>query len=351
MQPQRHHRILLTTSLRSGRRTGGRGEEVSGSLLLGEIDTELLTFRVDRQIELPESPHLPGRRSVRGVALFNGGVAACNTSQVFLLDPELREILGVYSEPRFGDLHSLAARDGRLYVAATASDSVIGLERSPAGDAADGFARAFDWWAGDEPELDAWMRDWQRSRYRAGHDFRSDRNPGSRFHLNHVWFDEAGDLLVSLPGVEVGGADSRIWNVSRRGYELGGRPVPGTLRGGIHDGIARGPFLYICRTGTGHFVKLDRRTGEELAAVDCSVALGTTTGSPVAAEHGWLRGAAWLGEELFLVGQAKLNLFLVDLRDGTRTPPLRIEGTDGDFDHPGLGVYNIALWSAPTASP
>lgn len=339
---RRHHQILLTTSLRSGRRTGGRGEEVSGSLLRGEVDLERLTFRIDRQTELPESPHLPGRRSVRGVALFAGGVAACTTSEVFLLDPELREILAVYSEPRFGDLHSLAARDGRLYVAATASDSVIGLE----GGIDEGFARAFEWWAGDEPELDAWMRDWQRMRHQTGHDHRFDRNPGARFHLNHVWFDEAGDLLVNLPGIEVGGAASRIWNVTRRALELGGRPVPGTLRGGIHDGIARGPFLYLCRTGTGHFIKLDRRTGEELAAVDCSVPLGTTTGSPVAAEHGWLRGALWLGEELFLVGQSRLNLFLVDFREGRegiRSPALRIEGMEdeADLDHPGLGVYNI----------
>lgn len=330
---RRRHRILLSTALRNGQRVGGRGEEVSGSLLLGDLDVERGTFQVIRQAELPESPHLAGRRSVRGVALFADGITACNTSQVFLLDAGLERILQVYSEPRFGDLHSLAARDGRLYVAATAADSVLGFDA--------GFARTFDWWAGSEPALDAYLRDWQRDRFRAGHDFRGDRNPGSRFHLNHVYFDEDGEMLVNLPGMEVGGAESRIWNVTRRTFELGGRPVPGTLTGGIHDGIALDGRLYLCRTGTGELIKLDRRRGVELACVDCSVPLGETTGSPSAAEHGWLRGAVHLGEELFLVGQSKLNLFLVDLRREVRSPALCITGTDGDFDHPGLGVYSI----------
>lgn len=347
---ERHPRILLSTSLRSGRRTGGRGEEVSGSLLSGELDVERGVFRVLRQIELPESPHLAGRRSVRGIALFAGGVAACNTSQVFLLDRDLDRVLAVHSEPRFGDLHSLAAQDGRLYVAATASDSILGFDQ--------GFTRVFDWWAGHEPELDACLRDWQRGRFRAGHDFRGDRNPGSRFHLNHVFFDPAGDLLVNLPGMEVGGADARVWNVTRRRFAFGGRPVPGTVRGGIHDGLVLGRFHYLCRTGTGHFVKLDRETGEELAAVDCSVPLAETTGHASAVRHGWLRGALHLGGELFLVGQSRLTLFLVDMAAQTRSPALRIEGADGDLDHPGLGVYNIVRmdggepdpWSAATAS-
>jgi hypothetical protein len=329
------HRILLSTALRSGRRAGGHGEEVSGSLLAGEVDTGRLVFRVERQTDLPESPHLPGRRSVRGLALFADGIAACTTSEVFLLDESLEHVRAVCSEPRFGDLHSLAARDGLLYVAATASDSVLAYDAS--------FTRVWNWWAGDEPELDGWMRDWQRERFRAGHDFRADRNPGSRFHLNHVFFDEDGDLLVNLPGMEVGGADARVWNVTRRRFEFAGRPVPGTLRGGIHDGLVRGPFHYLCRTGTGHFLKLDRATGEELAAVDCSVPLGTTTGSPTAVEHGWLRGAVHLGGELFLVGQAKLTLFLVDMSIGERSPALRIDGAEGDLDHPGLGVYSIIL--------
>lgn len=335
---ERRHRILLSTALRSGRRVGGHGEEVSGSLLLGELDVERRVFRVGRQADLPESPHLAGRRSVRGIAPFAGGVAACNTSQVFLLSPDLAEIRAVCSDPRFGDLHSLAVSDGRLYVAATASDSVLAFDA--------GFNRVWDWWAGDEPDLDAWMRDWQRDRFRAGHDFRCDRNPGSRFHLNHVCFDEDGDLLVNLPGMEVGGADARVWNVTRRRFEFGGRPVPGTVSGGIHDGIVTGGAHYLCRTGTGDFLKLDRSTGAELARVDCSVPLGATTGSPTAVAHGWLRGAVHLGGELFLVGQAKLTLFLVDMAAQERSP-VRIEGATGDFEHPGLGVYSIVLLPAP----
>jgi hypothetical protein len=227
-------------------------------------------------------------------------------------------------------------------VAATGSDSVLAFDES--------FKRVWDWWAGEEPELDAWMRDWQRDRFRTGHDHRSDRNPGSRFHLNHVFFAPDGDLLVNLPGMEVGGADSRVWNITQRRFEFGGRPVPGTVRGGIHDGIVLESSHYLCRTGTGDFLKLDRETGKVLARVDCSVPLGTTTGSPTAVEHGWLRGAAHLSDELFLVGQAKLTLFLVDMKAGERSPALRIEGAEGDFDHPGLGVYSIILVSR-TAGP
>lgn len=184
---ERFHRILLSTALRSGRRVGGHGEEVSGSLLLGTLDVEKRVFRVERQADLPESPHLAGRRSVRGVALFAGGVAACTTSEVFLLDPDLQEIRAAVSEPRFGDLHSLAARDGRLYVAATGSDSVLAFDEN--------LTRVWDWWAGHEPELDAWMRDWQRDRFRTGHDHRVDRNPGSRFHLNHVFFEDRKSVV------------------------------------------------------------------------------------------------------------------------------------------------------------
>ena len=75
---------MLSTSIRSARRVSGHGEEVSGSLLIGRLDIGEQTFTVSRQLELPESPHLPGRRSVRGVARFAGGIAACNTSSAVL---------------------------------------------------------------------------------------------------------------------------------------------------------------------------------------------------------------------------------------------------------------------------
>ena len=109
---KQRHRLLISTSLRSGRRRGGRGEEVSGSLLLADLLPGERRLEVVAQMELPESPHLPGRRSVRGVADFAGCVAACNTSQLFLIDHDLETILDVYSERRFGDIHSIAAHDG-----------------------------------------------------------------------------------------------------------------------------------------------------------------------------------------------------------------------------------------------
>lgn len=332
----RHHRILLTTSLRSGRRTGGRGEEVSGSLLAGELDVEGRRLTVTHQRQLPESPHLPGRRSVRGVAPFAGGVAAANTSQVFLLDGALSEVHRVASERRFGDLHSLATRDGELIVSATASDSVIGLDAA--------LRRTFTWWAGGEPALDVYMRDWQRDRVAADHDFRRDAHPGARFHLNHVFFDpEGGDLLVNLPGMHVGEGKARVWNVTRRRFCFGGAPIPRALRGRIHDGIRVNGAHYLCRTGTGELVKLDRTSGVELAAVDCSVPLPETTGDPLALRHGWLRGATHLDGELFLVGQSKLTLFLVDMAAGERAP-VAVVGAEGTLDDPGLAVYCIERW-------
>jgi hypothetical protein len=133
-----------------------------------------------------------------------------------------------------------------------------------------------------------------------------------------------------------------VWNVTRREYLFGGRPVPGNPGGGIHDGIVLGRWHYLCRTGTGDFLKLDKRTGEIAGQVSCSVPLGTTTGDPAAAAHGWLRGAAWLGGELFLIGQARLTLFLVDMDGGTRED-VRVSGLTGDTDHPGLAVYSIVV--------
>ena len=78
----------------------------------------------------------------------------------------------------------------------------------------------------------------------------------------------------------------------------------------------------------------------------CSVPLGTTTGDPLAVEHGWLRGAAHLYGEVFLVGQSNLNLFLVDMRTETRSSPLRMLGAKGDVENPGLAIYCIAKLTA-----
>ena len=213
---------MLSTSLRSHKRSGGHGEEVSGSLLLGELDTREQVLRVTHQRELPASPHLPGRHSVRGVARFGSGLAACNTSQLFLLDREAREILGVYSEQRFGDIHSVCARNGTLFVTATASDFLIGVDRE--------LHKVSEWWAGSEQLLQPYMRDWQEQRVRQNHDFRRDANPSARFHMNHVCLDEDEDLLVTLPGMAYREGKSRVYNVTRHEFLFGGRPIPGQAR-------------------------------------------------------------------------------------------------------------------------
>ncbi len=335
---ERSHRIALTTSLRTGRRRGGRGEEASGSLLVGTVDVDEKQFHCERQIALPASPHAPGRRSVRGVAPFAGGLAVCNATQVFLFDPELREIRASATDHRLGDIHSIAAREGVLYLSATAADSVLGVDER--------LRPVFSWWAGDEPELAAHLEDHHRERHRTHADVRAPGPLRDRFHLNHVAFDPAGDLIVNLPDLDPCPGESKLWNVTRRRFELAPDRPPGRpadpFPGRIHDGIVLADRHYLGWTQTGRFLELCRRTGEILAAVDCSVPLGTTTGHPVAARHGWLRGAVRLGGKLFLVGQSKLTLFLVDMAEGTRRGPLRLHGVAGDLTDPGLAVYCIA---------
>jgi hypothetical protein len=331
---RRHYQVMLSTSIRSARRVSGHGEEVSGSLLIGKLDIGEQTFTVSRQLELPESPHLPGRRSVRGVARFAGGIAACNTSQLFLLDEETNRVRCIYSERRFGDLHSICPRNGTLYLTATASDCIIGVDQN--------FRKVSEWWAGSEKALKLYIRDWQRQRISTDHDFRGDLNPGARFHMNHVCFDDRGNMLVTLPGMSYREGKSRVYNVTRHEFLFGGRPIPGATRGRVHDGIALGSFYYLCRTASGDFIKLERETGQVVGCVNCSTPLETTTGDPLALEHGWLRGASHLDGEVFLVGQAKLRLFLVDMNSETRSQPLRVIGADGDQEDPGLAIYCIA---------
>ena len=164
------------------------------------------------------------------------------------------------------------------------------------------------------------MRDWQRQRIAADHDFRGDLNPGARFHMNHVCFDDRGNMLVTLPGMSYREGKSRVYNVTRHEFLFGGRPIPGATRGRVHDGIALGSFYYLCRTASGDFIKLERETGQVVGCVNCSTPLETTTGDPLALEHGWLRGASHLDGEVFLVGQAKLRLFLVDMNSENSKP-------------------------------
>ncbi len=329
------YRILLTTSLRSGRRDGGAGEEVSGSLILGELSVERRTFRALRQIELPGSPHRPGRSSARGVAPFAGGLAVANSTQVFLFDRDLDRIERVVSEPRFGDLHSLAARDGVLYVTATASDSVLGFDER--------WRPVFDWWAGFEPELRDAMERPTPPALLARHDFRGKGPHGNQLHVNHVFFDPAGDLIVNLPYLEVAPGRSKLWNVTRRRFHLAASSEVEPIEGRIHDGCFYDGHYYFAWTEHGTFAKLEPASGRIVCRVDCSVPLGETTGSPLARRHGWLRGSVRLEGELFLVGQSRLNLFLVDMARGTRSGPLELVGVEGELSHPGLATYCIHL--------
>ena len=108
----RSYQVLISTSLRSGKRVDGQGEEVSGSLLLGTIDTEARSFRLIKQVEVPPSTYRRGRNSVRGIARFGDGFAVCNTTQLFLFDRNLEHITGLL----LGEAvrrHPLARRKGR----------------------------------------------------------------------------------------------------------------------------------------------------------------------------------------------------------------------------------------------
>jgi hypothetical protein len=327
------HRVLLTTSLRSGRRTEGRGEEVGGSLLLGTVDIEAGTFRLERQIDLPESPHKPGRRSARGVALFAGGIAACNATQVFLLDADLEHVRACRSERRLSDIHSLVVRDGVLYVTATAADGLLGFDAD--------LQQVFTWWAGDEPELARHMEAHQVEGFHEARDYRVPDPSWDRYHINHVTLTPNDDLIVNLPDLDPDVGESKFWNVTRRRFHLPALADrdPDRIHGRVHDGVIFEGHHYVGWTQEGQWVKLCCATGEVVSTVDCSVPLGTTTGHPVASRHGWLRGAVRLAGELFLVGQSKLTLFLVDMGRGIRSEPLRLIGIEEDVDQPGLAVY------------
>jgi hypothetical protein len=344
---RRVRRVLVSTSLRSGRRSGGQGEEVSGSLLVGDVDCDRQTFELVSEVDVPPSPHRPGRSSVRGVAAFAGGVAVCNSSQLLLYDHELRRLAATYSEPAFGDIHALTERRGVLYVTATASDSVVGLDSN--------LDKVFEWWAGDEPELAAFMDEHHLQCWRQGSDFRPDGVCHDRFHINQVSFAPGGDMIVSLPDLEFGERVSKFWNVTRRRFHLAGVPELAALVGRIHDGVFLDGHHYFAWTERGRFLKLCARTGRGVCSVDCSVPLSASTGNPVAKRHGWLRGAVHLGGELFLVGQSLLTLFLVDMGAGTRSPALLWKGSGAGAAHggpprdPGLAIYCIAL--APDPGP
>lgn len=328
---KRYYKLLISTSLRSGRRIDGRGEETSGDLLIGYLDIDRHTLFVERQVDVPRSPHRPGRNSVRGVARFGDGFAVCNNSEVFLFDAELETIRRRHSERRFGDIHSIVVHDDVLYVTATASDSILGFDRQ--------LGRVFDWWAGSEPELLSFMKPGLEQALIGNHDFRPRGPYWDRFHINHLCFDSGGAMIVNLPDLDVERGRSKFWDVTHRRFHLLESSERNPIQGRIHDGVILDGHHYVGRTQSGELLKLCIADGRLVHSVDCSVPLGVTTGNPVAKEHGWLRGLTHLDDEVFLVGQSKLTLFLADMSRGTRTAPLRLNGIEGDHDNPGLAIY------------
>jgi len=361
------HRVLLSTSLRSGRRASGWGEEISGALLLGVVDPGALTFQVERSIPVPASRHRARRRAVRGICAFGGGWAVANATEVFLYDRRLERIEAAFSNRWLGDLHTFSSDGEILYLTATAADAVVGIDRR--------FQPVFQWWAGDEPPLRRYLHphhlENHHRAHRGEHDFRPLNPQRERFHLNHTFLTPEGDLVVNLPDLdpkdetprdEVAPGITKFWNLTRRRFHF--PALPHSVWGRIHDGISVGDHHYLGWTERGRFLQL-APTGAVVAAVDCSVPLGDTTGHPVARDYGWLRGATHLPSAAtgalpdaaetarFLVGQSQLNLFLVEFggADGPhRRGPLKILGLDAEFAAQrrdvGLAVYDIAAITA-----
>ena len=134
---------------------------------------------------------------------------------------------------------------------ATASDSIIGLDRD--------LTRVFEWWAGSEPELARYMNEHPRQATMWDHDFRSKGGYWNRFHINHVFFDGNGDMIVNLPNIEMGAGVTKFWNVTQRRFHLVGSAELNPIDGRIHDGIILDGYHYLGRTEDGSFIKLCKR--------------------------------------------------------------------------------------------
>ena len=52
-------------------------------------------------------------------------------------------------------------------------------------------------------------------------------------------------------------------------------------------------------------------------------------------------------DEVFLVGQSRLTLFLVDMKRGIRSEPLEMVGLPAPVNHPGLAIYCIEKLTEP----
>ena len=66
----------------------------------------------------------------------------------------------------------------------------------------------------------------------------------------------------------------------------------------------------------------------------------TTTGSNVVKTHGWLRGAAWIRNELFIAGQQGQTFFLVNMRNG-KVKKLRASQRLASTVVEGTAIYGI----------
>jgi hypothetical protein len=288
-----------STSVRTGNRVNGRGEESSGSLLLFELDLDRLAASVLGELSIPMSPHFPKRNSVRGFCEFAGGIAVCNCSQAFLFDRQLR-LLRTYSENTMGDIHSVATDGETLYVTATGADAVIGLDWN--------FEKVFSWHASRSALLRPHLK--LRPvppRFLEAHEFRRDLHGNHEsFHINHLTFSRDGDLLCNLPKI------GRVFNITQDDFFLPCSLYPGN--GTTHDGLDAGEYYYLTGTGVGEVLKVSVPTGRVAASVSCSQPVSNSTGARSAEKHGWLRGSVHLGNEIFALGQIGPTIKIVDMK-------------------------------------
>lgn len=312
--------LAASTSVRTGERVNGRGEESSGSLILFDLNLRDLSFDIVGEFEIPMSPHFPGRNSVRGFCEFADGIAICNCSQVFLFDKQLR-LQRTYSENLMGDVHSVATDGKTLYITATGADSIIGLDRD--------FNKVFNWHASQSSYLRPYLKLWPMPpRFLETFEFRRNYlDARESFHLNHVTFSFDGDLLCNLPGI------GRVFNITRDDFFLPGHFF--RFSGGTHDGCDQRKYYYVSATWSGDFLKVAKQTGSVVTAVSCSEPVPQSTGAPSAKLHGWLRGAVHLRDEIFVVGQVGPKIKIVDMNSSRLIATLSIAET------PGGSVYSL----------
>lgn len=323
-------RVLLTTSVRSGKRVGTRGEEVGGSLLSGTLRPSEGKLVVDMIISLPESLYIKGRNSIRGITMHNGRIAVATCTDVFFLDRKTFQIEDSYTSNRLGDIHSLLSHNGILYITATTSDSVVGIN--------DKKEVVFDWCAWHEPQLASFV---EATGDLETQEFRTICNNFESFHINHISVDHTGDLFVNLSLIR------KVFNITKHGFAFKGNPLSETSsRGSFHDGEFYREFFYYSDTSKGEFVKYSFPQAEKIAAVDTGVSCPLETEQGVIYDKGWLRGAKRLYDEVFLLGQINLNLKLVDMATGSILKDIQIYDSTTEqlmISEPYTSMYCIEL--------